>query len=294
MPSAPATALLAQGGLEATVEAHLCNETLALALERAQAERPSLLVVDVATMGRASTVWLAQALALLARDRPGASVTLALPGTRGAGRGQLLARHLAEASARAGLEAEVICGPAPTERSAPAADERDVVGAGFDLVMVLAPGGAAGIGAPWPGHPARRWLELADAAVLASIDPDSLVGDLERCRAVEPAPCRLRVETLDGPEPRLAGAVDLDDLAAARIALPRLIETARRHPWRAVVQPPPGAPGTPLACPSDRAARSMAAPLEVRRTLVAGRLRLVAAERARALTPAPLPAESSS
>jgi hypothetical protein len=275
--SAPATALLQQGGLEAAVEAHLCNETLALMLERAAGERLALLVVDLAGMGRAATVWLAQALVVLAARSPGARVTLALPGTRPAGRGQLLARHLAEASERVGLEADLVCGPAPAERSAPVDDERDPVREAFDLVLVLALGGSAGIGAPWPDHPGRRWLDLADAAVLSTVDPDSIVGDLERYQAIEPAPARFRVETLDGADPRLAGTVDLDDLERARRELPHLIETARRHPWRVVVEPPSGTPGTPLACPSETAARSMAAPLAVRRTLVAGRLRLVAA-----------------
>lgn len=264
--------------MESTVELKFCHETLGVILEGASQPLRSILIVDLACTGRAATVWLGHALEILSSQEPQPQVTLALPGTRWAGRGQLLTRHLETASASAELDALLLWGPAGIERSAPVDNEIEVIREGFDLIIVLAIGGAAGLGAPWPEHPAQRWLALADASVFGSIDPDSIVGDLLRYQTADPSPVRLRVETLDGEEPHLVGRVDIDDVENARRELPLLIETARRHPWRIVVQPPPGVGGSTLACPSETAARAMIKPLKLRRSLVAGRLRLVAGE----------------
>lgn len=277
VPAPPASRLLQRIGLEATIESRFCGETLALLLEK-RGEQPlqSLLVVDLSTTGRAAAVWLGHMISMLAPDHPTLSVTFALPGTRRAGRGFLLERHLEGIAEETGLDVALLCGPAAVEGSAPNGEEAAQIRDAFDLVIVLSLAGSAGIEAPWPELPERHWLELADAAVLTFIDPDSLVADLDRFSLLDSGPPRLRVETLDNDQPKLVGRVDVAELDEARKELPHLIETARRHPWRAVAEPKFGSLGTELACPSETAALALIRNHQPRRTLVAGRLRLIA------------------
>lgn len=280
VPTIPAIWWLQRGGLDAIVEQHFCNESLALALDEAELPPRSLLVVDLSGTGRGAAVWAGRALALLAEHDPAPAVTVALPATRWAGRGQLIERHLEQAAAMAGLTPEVLSGPASAKRSAPKDDERRLVREAFDLIVVLCLGGAAGLDAPWPAHPARPWLELADLAVLSFVDPDSLPGDLPRLTAPPAPPARLRIELLRDAEADLVGELELDDSEETRLQLPLLIETARRHPWRAVITPPDEQPGTALSCPGDTGARAAVTPMHARRVVIAGRTRLVAAQAA--------------
>lgn len=276
VPSPPASRLLQRGGLEATIESRFCGETLGLLLETQKAPLESLLVVDLSTTGRAAAVWLGHMMAMLAPDHPTLSVTFALPGTRRAGRGFLLERHLEGVAEETGIDVALLCGPASVESSAPSGDEADRLRDAFDLVVVLALAGSAGIEAPWPELPENQWLELADAAVLTFVDPDSLVADLDRFSMLDSGPPRVRVETLARDQPKLVGRVDVEELDDARKELPHLIESARRRPWRAVAEPKRGALGTELACPSETAALELIQNHTPRRTLVAGRLRLIA------------------
>jgi hypothetical protein len=278
IPSPPASRLLQRSGFEAAVEARLCGETLALLLESRSAPLQSLLVIDLSTTGRAATVWLGNMMTMLAPDHPALRITFTLPGTRRAGRGFLLERYLEGISKDTGLEVSLISGPASIERSAPEGAEALQLRDAFDLIVVLSLAGSAGLEAPWPTLPERGWLALADAAVLTFIDPDSLVGDLDRISLLDSGPPRLRVETLDSATPKLVGRVDVEALDEARRELPLLIETARRRPWRAVAEPKPGTHGTELGCPSETAAITLIEPAKPRRTLTAGRLRLIATE----------------
>ncbi len=314
VPSPPATRLLQIGGLASTVEQRLCDETLGLLLEAGGREPgiehghgngygygygygyekehehehepgpgpSSILVVDLSTVGRATAVWLGRMLPLLAEGDPQPRITLLLPGTRRAGRGRLLGRHVAQVSAEAGVEVELLCGPVSPAAAAPEGSEVEVLRQGFDLILALSLSGSAGLTAPWPSLPGRRWLELAHAAVLSFVDPAALPDDLPRLHALWPAraePIRIAAERLDGPEPEALGQLELTDPAQARQELAPLIDEDRALPWRLVVSPPPGRRGTAMACLDDAAARALAAPLIPRRTLGAGRLRLVAAER---------------
>jgi hypothetical protein len=279
VPAPPATRLLQRAGMERAVERHFCNETLGLLLQQCEQEAPSVLVVDVSGTGQSAVSWLTSALPMFATDYPGAQLVMALSGTRWAGRGRLLARHLEIESEAQGIATKIICGPAWPQRSAPTAEEEETVRDAFDIIVVLALSGAAGLHACWPEHQGHRWLSLADGGVFSFIDPDSIVGDLPWLVHQTPAPLQLRVETLDEEESHLVGQVDASNVERAQHELPQLIEAARRQPWR-LVAPAGCAPGgTALAMPSDTVARALVSPLEARRTLVAGRLRLVAGQR---------------
>ena len=161
-------------------------------------------------------------------------------------------------------------------QAAPEQEEAALLRQAFDLVVVVALGGAAGLDASWPKARAAGWLALADAAVLSFLDPDSVLEDLSRLMLVQPHPLRLTVETLDEQEAHLVGHVDLDDSLTARVQLTGLIEEARHYPWRLTANPPPRTAGTPLALPCEMVARGAVTPLRVRRVLGVGRLRLVA------------------
>jgi hypothetical protein len=288
VPSTPATNLLQIGGLASTVEQRLCDETLALLLDDGGERISSLLVVDLSIIGRAATVWLGRVLPLLAERLESPQITLALPATRRAGRGRLLARHLETVSAEAGVEVELLSGPAPLERSAPEAAELELLDRGFDRILALSLSGTAGIRAPWPSHPGRRWLELAHGAVFSFVTPTATLADLPHLCALWPKrrqPPQILVEALDAQGARLEERIDLTDADRASHDLACLLNQERADPWRLVVAPAEGSNGTSLACPNDAACLSMTLPLSPRRTLEAGRLRLVAAHRERLVEP---------
>jgi hypothetical protein len=272
--------LLGRGDpFDGLVPARLLDEGFARTLEAVVPDSRCLVVAFDRLGGAEGAAASTGLLRILAARCTDASFVHVAFNTPSRGIGALIRAGLTRTGAELGIPVEVVAHDRPAWALKAAPREVDDLFAGIDVAIVFAPQGAAGlVGDPEAESRRDPLLERTHLAVLSFPDPEALVADLDRFAAIlaeEPGidSVRFWVQAEDASGRRELGHALLADPGDALERLWVLLDNARRHRYRVLVEPMArGLPaGDPLVCPCRTAVQDgLRQVLEIERVVAAG------------------------
>jgi hypothetical protein len=248
--------LLKVDPLEQLVPAKLLGEGLQKLLdELTPSSNPTVLFMDRAGGGEGAKT-AGDLMPLLSKRWSGASFVHVSFATPARGVGVLARSVLVSAAARCGVDAHVVAYNRPVQGLKLAQNDVDAIAGSCKLIITYTPGGAAGLVEPKDSICSDPLIEQSHLVVQSYPDPESLIGGLSTLKLLsknEPAieTIKFYVQIQTDETFRDLGVATLGPGGDAEDRLWMLIENARRHRYRVLVEPLSGdqPSGDPIVCP---------------------------------------------
>ncbi|MCP4603148.1 MAG: hypothetical protein GY847_21980 [Proteobacteria bacterium] len=280
--------LLKSDPLERFVPARLLKEGMGKLLDvMSQLERPIVLFMDRAGGGDGARA-AAGLMPLLGQRWPGVLFIHISFATPSQGLGALVRSILVHTGAENSVNVHVVAYNRPVEGLRLFPSDADAITRECDLIITFSPGGIAGLKSADQPPVDDPLLDRSHLAVLSFPDPESVIGDLpsfnqtiEKEPSLEAIRFWVQIKVDDSFED--LGVAILGPGGDAEDSLWSLLDNARRHPYRILIEPMSNdlPSGDPLVCPCQTVIQEeLSTSAAVSRIVPAGS-RLVAVARGR-------------